>query len=214
MGKINSDRVLVVFILFLSVIIITSLILFVPDSKSVSLLNLKGHPFLGDEKAPIELVLFEDIQCPGCKIFHNNILPQLKMHFLDTGLAKLTIISLPLLEGSELSVKSCLTIFENHPECFQDFFYQLIKSSKNQMMNKMVLLKIAREIKGINIKLFEEKLEVISSNQMQKNMKLAKQVMKNIETPCLYIQGKKIKNITLHEIFYKIEFFLGNRNHG
>lgn len=40
---------------------------------------------LGDPDAPVYLVEYASLSCPGCASFHNNVLPRIKEEFIDTG---------------------------------------------------------------------------------------------------------------------------------
>ncbi len=42
-------------------------------------------PTLGDPSAPVELVMWEDFQCPFCQRFTRTTLPELERSFVDTG---------------------------------------------------------------------------------------------------------------------------------
>src|SRR5262249_40893525 len=42
---------------------------------------------LGNRSAPIRLELYGDFTCPHCKMLHEQILPQIKRDFVDTGKA-------------------------------------------------------------------------------------------------------------------------------
>ena len=51
---------------------------------------------LGQENALITLVEFTDYQCPYCKRFHDNVFPQLKKQYIDTGKLRYVSRDLPL----------------------------------------------------------------------------------------------------------------------
>lgn len=56
-----------------------------------------GHlPPLGKESAKVTIVEFSDLQCPFCRRFWNDTLPQLKKDYIDKGLVKLYYRHLPL----------------------------------------------------------------------------------------------------------------------
>jgi protein-disulfide isomerase len=58
--------------------------------------SIDDDPVLGDEKAPVTMIVFSDFQCPGCAYFDQNYLPQVKKDFIDTGLIKFVPRDLPL----------------------------------------------------------------------------------------------------------------------
>jgi len=42
-------------------------------------------PVQGDASAPVEIVMFGDFQCPSCKRFETDVLPQLRNLYVDQG---------------------------------------------------------------------------------------------------------------------------------
>lgn len=51
---------------------------------------------MGDKDAPILMVEFSDYQCPFCRKFYNETLPQIKENYIDTGLVRFAYRDLPL----------------------------------------------------------------------------------------------------------------------
>jgi len=57
----------------------------------------KGHlPALGQEKAPVTMVEFSDLQCPFCRQFFVGAFPQIKKEYIDTGKVQFYYRHLPL----------------------------------------------------------------------------------------------------------------------
>jgi len=53
-------------------------------------------PVLGDPDAPVAIIEFSDYQCPFCRRFHKQVLPQLKKEFISTGKVKYVFKDNPL----------------------------------------------------------------------------------------------------------------------
>ena len=51
---------------------------------------------VGDKNAKITIITFESLTCSHCANFHNDVYPQLKKEYLDTGLAKIEFRHFPL----------------------------------------------------------------------------------------------------------------------
>nr|WP_115094860.1 thioredoxin domain-containing protein [Synechococcus sp. UW106] len=67
-----------------------------PIPALTSPLLLKGEPALGDATAPLTIVEFSDFECSYCRRFHEQVMPQLKSEYIDTGLIRFVHKDLPL----------------------------------------------------------------------------------------------------------------------
>jgi protein-disulfide isomerase len=54
-----------------------------------------GKPVLGDPEAPVELAEYASTTCGHCRAFHEEIFPELKARYIDTGKVKLAWYVLP-----------------------------------------------------------------------------------------------------------------------
>lgn len=61
--------------------------------KKVSVVD---DPVLGNKNAKLTMIEFSDYECPFCKRFYDDTLPQLKKEYIDTGKVKLVYRDLPL----------------------------------------------------------------------------------------------------------------------
>ena len=59
-------------------------------------LLLQGEPTLGEATAPITIVEFSDFECSYCRRFHEQVFPQLKSEYIDTGMVRFVHKDLPL----------------------------------------------------------------------------------------------------------------------
>ncbi len=53
-------------------------------------------PVLGNKNAPVTLIEFSDYECPFCKRSFDQLLPELKKNYIDSGKLKLVYRNLPL----------------------------------------------------------------------------------------------------------------------
>ena len=53
-------------------------------------------PILGNKNAPVTLIEFSDYECPFCKTSFDQLLPDLRKNYIDTGKLKLVYRNLPL----------------------------------------------------------------------------------------------------------------------
>jgi protein-disulfide isomerase len=67
-----------------------------PDQGGKVDVSVDDDAILGDKDAPVTIVEFSDYQCPFCRRFWKDTLPQLKAEYIDTGKARLVYRDLPL----------------------------------------------------------------------------------------------------------------------
>lgn len=58
--------------------------------------SIEGVPILGQASAKVVLVEFSDFECPYCRQFASQVLPDLKRKYVDTGLVRLAFRQMPL----------------------------------------------------------------------------------------------------------------------
>lgn len=62
---------------------------------------------LGDPNAPVTMIEYASLTCPHCADFHNDVLPQIKKAYIETGKLKLVYRDFPLnqaaLRGAQLT---------------------------------------------------------------------------------------------------------------
>jgi protein-disulfide isomerase len=63
-----------------------------PDSP----VSISGAMMTGAEQAPVVMIEFSDFQCPFCGRFSNEILPELRPDYIDSGKVQLIFRHLPL----------------------------------------------------------------------------------------------------------------------
>lgn len=71
------------------------------DSGTVNVMeeiSMEDEPVLGEEDAPVTMVMYEDFECPFCKKFETNAFQDIKKNYVDTGKVKVVWKDLPLPE--------------------------------------------------------------------------------------------------------------------
>ena len=68
------------------------LLIFFPTNSEIKILPI----IEGNFDAKIKLIVFESLTCSHCAKFHENIYPELKEKYIDTGLASIEFKSFPL----------------------------------------------------------------------------------------------------------------------
>ena len=66
------------------------------DSSGEVQVSVDDDPGMGDPNAPLTMVEFSDYECPYCKSFFEETLPQIKSAYIDTGKVRFVLRDLPL----------------------------------------------------------------------------------------------------------------------
>jgi protein-disulfide isomerase len=66
------------------------------DGLTPSEVTLEGEPVLGQEDAPVTMLVYEDFACPFCKQFEENAMPQIVENYVDSGQVKVVWKDRPL----------------------------------------------------------------------------------------------------------------------
>jgi protein-disulfide isomerase len=69
---------------------------------SAATVDVERAKTIGNPSAPVRLELFSDFQCPGCKAFHDQVLPTLMRDYISTGKVYLVQKEFPL-QGHQYS---------------------------------------------------------------------------------------------------------------
>jgi len=64
--------------------------------RDLNQVSVDDDPVLGDKNAPLTIVEFSDYECPFCKRSFDQVLPELKKNYIDTGKLKLVFRDFPL----------------------------------------------------------------------------------------------------------------------
>lgn len=68
----------------------------VPPAAAAGVAELLADRSLGQETAPVTIIEYSSLTCPHCAQFHEEILPQIKSAYIDTGKARLIYRDYPL----------------------------------------------------------------------------------------------------------------------
>lgn len=174
-------------------------------------LNTKGYPTLGKADAKIEMVLFEDLKCPHCCAFSTQVFPLIQEHYINSGLVRYVIVPLAFLEGSKPVANAAIAVYRQNPNRFFDYTKVLaFLCLKNQYPTEDELLKIAKNIGGINLVQLQECIDThCYYEELDRNLAWAKKLMgKNFGTPSLYIDGISTSTLSFRTIQTRMDKIL------
>lgn len=67
-----------------------------PTQPTSAMVSVDDDPILGDKDAPVTVIEFSDYECPFCQRSFENLLPELKEKYIDTGEVRFVYRDFPL----------------------------------------------------------------------------------------------------------------------
>ena len=83
---------------------------------------------MGDPDAPVTIVEYASLTCPHCATFHNEVLPELKAEYIDTGKVKLVFRDFPF---DRFALTASMLARCTGPERYFPFLGVLFKQQQN-----------------------------------------------------------------------------------
>ncbi len=66
------------------------------DAVNISDVNTEGEPVMGQQDAPVTLVMYEDFQCPFCRLHSQRTQPKIVSNYVNSGDVKLVWKDFPI----------------------------------------------------------------------------------------------------------------------
>lgn len=187
-----------------------------PDFDQVSVqwnpegFNELEQPYIGNKDAPITIVEFSDYKCPACKRWNEEVLPELKQEYLDTGKAVLYYVDYPFLApDSNLAALAGETLYQQNQEYFWVYHHKMseLQGKKDDTWaTKSFILDLVRtHIPEADIKKFETDLD---SRTYSANVKKDLMIVERYQvrgTPTVFVNGKEVEDASFAGIQAAIE---------
>ena len=164
---------------------------------------------MGSDEAVVKIKIFSSLTCPHCANFHNEVLPEIKKEYVDTGKVQLIFIDFPLDQVAFNASKLLHCLDKEKQITFLDIIYETqiewTKGSNINDINKN-LKKIVENL-GISSTQFDKCLidEVISDKILNGRID-ANQKYSIDSTPTIVINEKKLEgSASFKNIKKKIE---------
>lgn len=98
------------------------------DAAPLSTEEALKDRIIGNPDAPIEIIEYASLTCSHCRDFHNDVLPELKKNYIDTGRAKLVYRDFPI---DQLSLVAAMMARCAPSERYFQFIDVLFKNQDN-----------------------------------------------------------------------------------
>jgi protein-disulfide isomerase len=159
---------------------------------------------LGDPAAPITIIEYASLTCPHCARFANDVLPELKREWIDTGKAKLVLRDFPLDERALRAAMIARCAPAGRFYAFAETFFAA--------QEKWVLTKDYREalawlakLGGMGKDEFDACLtNTTLENRIVEQRLVASKQLDVTSTPTFFINGSKFSGAPTAEDFNKV----------
>ena len=66
------------------------------ENKNDVTIGYDNSIVIGSDNSKVEIIIYSSLTCPHCAKFHNDVLPEIKKEFVETGDAKIILTDFPL----------------------------------------------------------------------------------------------------------------------
>ena len=130
-----------------------------PQAAAVDIKNVKteGDPYIGAANAPVTIAEWSDYQCPFCKRFELDTLPQIVQNYVNEGKVKVVFKDFAFLgSNSMVDAEYARAVWALYPTQFAAWRTALFsqepqENSLNAADNLAFVLKVTGSISGIDV---------------------------------------------------------------
>ncbi len=173
------------------------------DAKTVLQIT-KDDRVLGNPEAPITIVEYASLTCPHCAHFANDVLPEIKKEWIDTGKAKLVLRDYPT---DQASLRAAMIARCAPPERYYAFVDTFFAAQEKWVRAPDYREALARLTKlgGMGQAEFDACLNNTElENKIVEGRLKATQELDVTATPTFFINGNKLAGAPTKEEFDKL----------
>ena len=164
----------------------------------------KDDRILGNPEAPITIVEYASLTCPHCAHFANDVLPELKKEWIDTGKARLVLRDFPL---DEPALRAAMIARCAPPEryyAFADTFFAAQEKWVRSGDYREALARLAKLV-GMGQAEFDTCIKNTDlENKIVEGRLRATQELDVNSTPTFFVNGSKLAGAPTKEEFEKL----------
>ena len=173
------------------------------DAQSVLQIT-KDDRILGKPDAPITIVEYASLTCPHCAHFANDILPEIKKAWIDTGKAKLVLRDFPLDEPALRAAMITRCAPPDRYYAFADTFFAAQEKWVRSTDYREALARLAK-LGGMGKEEFDACLaNTALENKIVEGRLKATQELDVNSTPTFFVNGSKLAGAPTVEEFEKL----------
>jgi protein-disulfide isomerase len=164
----------------------------------------KDDRILGNPDAPITIIEYASLTCPHCAHFTNEVLPELKKKWIDTGKAKLVLRDYPL---DEPALRAAMIARCAPPDRFYAYTDMFFGAQDKWVTARDYRDALARLVKlgGMSREEFDNCLKNTAlENKIVETRLVASKELDVNSTPTFFINGSKFTGAPTVEEFDKV----------
>ncbi|TCS96696.1 DsbA family protein [Hazenella coriacea] len=170
--------------------------------------DYEGQPTLGDANAPVKIMEFGDYRCPSCKLFNDEVYPQLKKEYIDTGKVQFTFVNFQFMNDSFQAGEAGEAIFKQNPEAFWKYHHLMYANQENHpagsWTHEFIIDFVKKEIPEVNVEQLSKDLKDGTYKAVvEKDNQLARKVPVE-SVPAAYVNGRFVNNSMDYEQLKKV----------
>ena len=173
------------------------------DAQTVLGLS-KDDRILGNPDAPITIIEYASLTCPHCAHFANEVLPELKKKWIDTGKVKLVLRDYPL---DEPALRAAMIARCAPPDRFYAYVDTFFGAQEKWVTARDYRDALARLVKlgGMSQEEFDKCLKNTAlENKIVEGRLIASKELDVNSTPTFFINGSKFTGAPTVEEFDKV----------
>jgi protein-disulfide isomerase len=164
----------------------------------------KDDRILGNPEAPITIVEYASLTCPHCAHFANDVLPDIKKEWIDTGKAKLVLRDYPLDEPALRAAMIARCAPPDRYYAFADTFFAAQEKWVRGPDYREALARLAK-LGGMSKEQFDTCLKDTElENKIVEGRLKATQELEVNSTPTFFVNGSKLAGAPTTEEFEKL----------
>lgn len=169
------------------------------DDAAAALFHLEGRPILGSPDAPVAVVEFGDYKCPHCKTFHQSVLSQLMIDYIESGQVKYSFFHFPFMgDDSTTAARAAQAVAKQDPEAFwafHDAIFARQGDTRVRWATEDFLLELAQLVApGLDQEQLAQDMKSREvAQEVQRDLNLGRSLGVN-GTPTVFVNGVKTQS--------------------
>lgn len=181
-------------------------------------IHTSEQPTIGNAKANVHVVVFEEPKCPGCKKFSTLIFPLLKKDYIDTNKILYSLVPVSFVPDSMPAAEAWLCVYHQKKDDsysnsdlvfkYVDYTYANQPEEDTNWATEETLLKFAKVASPkINIENLKNCLNKHTyRSQIEKNTDYGMKLMNgDLATPGVYVNGIQLEEVSYENLEQRIK---------